>query len=373
LIRSTLGSPFIAPEVKTEQEAGLDLIYKSRLSFVLTYARSTANNTLVEIAVPSATGFNTGWQNVGKSRGESWEGTIEGSWITNKNFRWSSNFVVDKNKEVQLEYNRPCYIDGVRWRCDNIPLSTMWGRRHVTTLTELPTDAATQAAASEFQVNDEGYVVWVGAGNSWADGVRKNLWNTSKVINGVTYRWGEPFERAIQDPTQEIELLGDGQPKFNYGVGNNFTIHGVRLYGLFRGQVGGKMYNLIKHNSMTSNDWYQMDQSGRPDSLKKSANYYSRGLAQSGSDFMDSFIEPGDWLKLSEVNVSYSVDRQKLPFIRHFGADRVNLDFTGRDLFTLTRFGGMDPEAGSGGVSTRVNDAAYPVSRSFATGITIIF
>jgi len=374
LVRSTLGSPFIAPEIRTDQEFGIDLIYKSRLSFILTHSRSTASNTLVEVAVPSATGFNTAWQNVGKSQGRSWEGTIEGTWIQKRDFRWSSNLVLDRNKEKQLAYNRPCYIDGIRWRCDGISLTSMWGRRLAQSLSDLPADAATQAASDQFQVNDEGYLVWVGTGNTWRDGLSKKLWNTlSPRINGIQYRWGEPFRRAVPDPKAETEMIGDGQPKLNYGFGNTVTYRGIRFYGLLRGQLGGQIYNNLKQNNMASSDWWEMDQTGRADSLKKPYTYYTRGIAQSNNDWMANFIEPGSWLKFSEFLVSYSLSNQQLPLLRKLGADRMNIDLIGRDLYTLTRFKGQDPEIGGSGVSTRVNDAAYPLQRTFSGGLTIIF
>jgi TonB-linked SusC/RagA family outer membrane protein len=374
LVRDVIGSPFIQPEIRTDHEYGLDLIYKSRLSFQLAYSQSTADNTLVEVAVPSATGFNTAWKNVGKAQGRTWEGTVEGTWLQRKNFRWSSNLVLDQSKEKQLVYNRPCYIDGVRWRCDGISLTSMWGRKLARTTSDLPTDAATQAAVGQFQVNDEGYLVWVGAGNKWSDGLAKNLWNTvSPRINGVQYRWGEPFQRPVPGGTAESEFIGDGQPKFHYGFGNTVVIKGVRIYGLVRGQVGGQIYNVLRHNTTTSADWYELDQTGRPDSLKKPYYYYTRSLAQSGNNYVDAFVEPGSWLKFSEFLVSYSWGQQQLGLLRKIGADRLNLELTGRDLYTWSRFRGADPEAGISSAITAVGNAAYPLQRSLTTGITLVF
>jgi TonB-linked SusC/RagA family outer membrane protein len=372
LIRDDLGNPFLEPEKKLEHDAGVDLIYRNRLSLSVNYSRATVKNTLVSVAVPSATGFNTATQNVGSSRGETWEGTIEGAWINRRNFRWSTNLVLDRSKETQLAYNRPCYIDTFRWRCDGIPLSTMWGRKHAYSTADLPQDALTQAAVDQFQVNDEGYLVWVGAGNTWADGIRKNLWGTSNTIGGTTYRWGEPFARPIPaDAGAELELLGDGQPDFNFGFGNTLTWRGVRFYGLLRGRVGGQLYNLIAHNTMTTNDWHEMDQTGKADTTKKTAQYYSRGVALSGSDYSDSFLESGSFMKFSEANVSYTFNRDRFGIIRRVGAERVTVDLIGRDLFTWSKFKGLDPEIGSAG--TPIIDADYPISRSFTLGLSFIF
>ena len=59
----------------------------------------------------------------------------------------------------------------------------------------------------------------------------------------------------VPDGVSEVEFIGEGQPKFNYGLGNTFIIKGVRLYGLVRGQVGGQLYNVFKQNTMATSDW----------------------------------------------------------------------------------------------------------------------
>jgi TonB-linked SusC/RagA family outer membrane protein len=372
LVRDDLGNPNLVPERKTEQEFGVDAIYKSRLSFVVNYSRATTRDNIVGIAVPSASGFNTAEVNVGKSRSETWEGTIEGAWISRKDFRWSTNLVLDKSREIQLEYNRPCYIDGARWRCDGIPLTTMWGRRIARGPGDLAVDAATQAVKDQFQVNDEGYLVWVGAGNTWKDGLAKSLWNTSTRINNVTYRWGEPFLAPLRDPTKdEIDLLGDGQPRLNIGIGNRFNYKGIQIYGLFWGKIGGDLYNNLKQNNMATSDWYEMDQTGKADTLKKPYYYYTRGVAQSNNFWMNNFLETGTFMKFKEAQIQYSFNQQKLRWISKLGAERMDVALIGRDLYTWTKFKGLDPE--SGAPDQAIADPSYPIARNFSMSFTFVF
>ena len=374
LVRNDLGNPDLRPEMKYEHEMGLDLVYKNRLSLILTYARSTTKDAIVDVAVPSSTGFNTAERNVGATRGETWEGTVEGSWITRKNFRWSSNIVVDRSRSSVLEYNRPCFSDGILWRCDNIPLASMWGRFLARSANDLPTDA--KASSGEFQVNDEGYLVWVGANNKWTDGMAKKLWNTSKRIGSATYRWGEPFMAPLKNPgVNEVDQIGDGQPKFNFGVGNRIDFHGLQLYALFNGQAGGDIYNDWRHRTFATNDAPELDQTGKPDSLKKPFYYYSRGVAQSSNcnsgRCLANFVEKDTYAKLTELSLTYSFTAQKIPALARVGADRLNVQLIGRNLATWTKFSGLDPEAGS--VNNRVANAAFPFARNFTTALTLVF
>ena len=38
-----------------------------------------------------------------------------------------------------------------------------------------------------FEVNDEGWVVWVGKGNHFTEGIEKKLWGTTTKIGGIVY------------------------------------------------------------------------------------------------------------------------------------------------------------------------------------------
>jgi TonB-linked SusC/RagA family outer membrane protein len=372
LVRDDLGNPDLKPEKKFEQELGMDLIFKNRLSFIATYSRAKTTDAIVDVAVASATGFNTAEENVGKTLGETWEGTVEGAWVNRKNFRWSTNIVMDRSKSTVLAYDRPCFADGIRWRCDGVGINTFWGRRMSRGAGDLPTDATTQALKDQFQVNDEGYLVWVGAGNSWRDGVAKKLWNTSTRINNVTYRWGEPFMAPLRFASRDaFDQIGDGQSKYNFGVGNRFNYKQLQVYFLINGQIGGQIYNNLKQNNMATSDWYQMDQTGKSDETKKPYYYYTRGVAQNNSQFLDNFVESAGYAKFKELQVSYTMNASRLTALQRIGADRISLQLIGRDLYTWTRFTGLDPESGSN--NSRVADPNYPIARNFTTSITLVF
>ena len=63
-------------------------------------------------------------------------------------------------------------------------LGNIWGRKFYRTCADLP--GAVQASCGggavgdthAYQINDQGWVVWVGDGNNWRDGITRNLWPT---------------------------------------------------------------------------------------------------------------------------------------------------------------------------------------------------
>jgi hypothetical protein len=58
--------------------------------------------------------------------------------------------------------------------------------------------------------------------------------------------------------------------------------------------------------------------------------------------------------------------------LQRFGADRLQLEVTGRNLLVLTNYSGNDPEARSG-ANTRVDNMTYPFYRTVTTAVNIAF
>src|SRR5690606_35376941 len=93
--------------------------------------------------------------------------------------------------------------------------------------------------ADQFQVNDEGLLVWVGSG-SWRDG---GWGTTSEALGGTEYRWGIPFMVIDSTGSNAITRIGDSNPDFHLGLSNTVQWRGLSLYGLFDMQFGGDVYN----------------------------------------------------------------------------------------------------------------------------------
>ena len=369
-VRDELGNPDLAPEVKTDHEAGIDFIFKNRVQVLLTYAKSRTRDAIIGIAAPSVTGYNTQNANVGQTHGETYEATIEGAWIDRPTFKWSTNFVFDRTRSMVDEINRPCYTDGIRYYCDNSPLTQMWGQRLVRNLNELRSVHAN--SKGQFQVNDHGFVVPVGTGNSWRDGMAKNLWGTLLTIDGIAYRWGEPI--LVWDEDLGVALfhpIGNGEADLRFGLGNRINWKSFQLYFLISGQLGGDIYNNVRQNLMASLDLPEVVQTGKPNELKKPYYYYSRGLTQNNNLWLRNFVEDATHARLYEVQLAYEMDRTRFGFLRSIGADRVSLQLIGRNLFTWTNYTGLRVEGGS--PNYKVDDTDYPISRNFSLSMSVVY
>ena len=373
--RQSFGNRTLRPEIATEQEFGIDAIVRDRVSLSLVYAMQNTSGNIISIPLPALTGFNTQEQNAGRVRGRTLEATLQAQVLQRGGFSWEVNAVADRSRSKLVNFGRSCYIDddGIRYRCDGSQLDEMWGGRFVTTLSELP--ARHSNSQGQFQVNDDGVVVAVGAGNSWRDGVAKNLWGTTVNIDGVAYAWGRPIFQQDSAGNALYTQIGRSLPTANFGFGNTFRWKGVRLYGLISGQLGGDIYNNVKQGLYQSTDHVDVVQAGKPDELKKPVQYYTaaqNGLSNNNTGYNSYFVENGTYAKLSELSVQYTIPQRLIGnTIARLGADRATVELLGRNVLLWTNYSGLDPE--SGVPVSRVENTNYPPYRSFTLALNLVF
>jgi hypothetical protein len=279
--------------------------------------------------------------------------------------------VGDRSKARITSFNRSCYTDGSLWRCEGTTLTDIWGNRQYRAGDELP--ANLQARADEFQVNDEGFLVWVGPGNNWTEGMSKKLWGTFTTINGVRYDWGFPIVQRDSTGAKARVKIGDFRPDVTLGFRNTFRWRAFRAHVLFNGQIGGQIYNNAKMSALTALRHVENDQSQKPDSLKKPRQYYSQagGLTDGNADYLETFLEDGTWMKLSEVQVSYQLPDNWVRSVRALGISSARVALNGRNLYTFTRYSGVDPETGT--ALRRIDNFGYPTYRNYTLSLNVRF
>ena len=312
--RQSFGNRTLEPEVSVEQEVGIDAIVKNRISMSLVLAKQVTNGNIISIPLPALTGFNTQEQNIGKVSGTSLEATVQAQLVQRKNFSWELNLVADRSRSKLINFGRSCYgdDDGIRYRCDNSPLDQFWGNKFVTNVDQLP--AVHANSKDRFQVNDDGVVVAVGAGNTWRDGIAKNLWGTTVNIDGRTYAWGRPILQVDSLGNTAFVPIGHSLPDANFGIGNRFRVGAFRLYGLLSGQIGGNIYNNVKQGLYQQTDHVDVVQAGKSDETKKPVQYYTAadGLSSNNSNYNSYFVETGTFAKLSELSLQWDVPKRVL-------------------------------------------------------------
>jgi TonB-linked SusC/RagA family outer membrane protein len=364
LEKATLGNRFLKPERAREQEFGLDMVFNNRVQVQLSHARVRTEDQLVLIPLPAAFGFSSQWQNAGTVEGTSWEASVEASVLRRTDLRWSLGFVVDRSRNEIKEFDRSCFrtgTDNAFYRCAGETLGVMYGNRFLTSASQLP--AGTDA--SEFMVNDEGLLVWVGTGGDW----RQAAWGTTGTVNDVEYKWGHPILDYDENGVPTVSRIGDSNPDAHLGFSSSLEWKRVSLAALLDAQIGGNVYNRTNQRMYQYFRSADTDQAGRADELKKTTDYY---LALYGANLINSrFVEPADYVKLREVSLRYNVPVANISPLERAGVEYLSVFAIGRNLFTFSDYKGYDPEVGS--PLERIDSYAYPRFRTLTMGAEIRF
>lgn len=93
------------------------------------------------------------------------------------------------------------------------------------------------------------------------------------------------------------------------------------------------------------------------------------------TQFSDLYVKNGDFLRISTVTIGYDFAKMKLG--KSFFASQFRLYFSALNLYTFTKYNGMDPEIGFGSsnndqkFSSGVDVGYYPRPRTFMLGLNV--
>lgn len=368
LVKETLGNPFLRPERATETEAGLDVIVRDRYSLQVSHARTTTADQLLLLPLPApAGGFASQWQNAGTLKGNTWEGTFEARLVQRPAVTWSLGLVADRTRNRITEFNRSCFVDDdaiVIYRCAGVTVGTMYGARFARDAAA-DLGAVPAAQRDQFQANDDGLLVWVGPGRTWRDA----RWGDTATVGGALQQWGRPIVVRDSAGGQALGVIGDGNPRFRWGMTNNVRWRALTVFALLDAQAGGQVYNRTKQRMYQYYRSADVDQAGKAPESKKPLEYYD-GL-YNANNVNQWFVEPGGYVKLRELSVRYQLGGRLLAPFARAGARGVALSLLGRNLFTWDRYSGYDPEVGT--INTRIDNFTYPRFRTVTGSVQVDF
>ena len=169
--------------------------------------------------------------------------------------------------------------------------------------------------------------------------------------------------RASQASDADRQVVGNGMPKFTMSSSHNFRYKNCDLSLFFRGAFGYDIFNI--------HDFYYGTRNFTGNRLDKA---YGKNFVVSGSAnpvVCDYFLEKGDYLKLDMMTLGYTLNLKDCPYL-----DRVRVYGTMKNIFTITKFSGVDPSSyqvngltpGAQGSRTY-----FPTTRQFIVGLQIDF
>ena len=371
--KQNLGNKDLLPEFSTETELGFDFSIMNKYSVQITQATSIIENQILLVPLQGFYGYESQWKNAGTLTSKTLELSLQAVLMSNRDMQWTANVLYDKSTSEITEFDLPPYLWSPEESWWAFPvfmnqtgelLGNLYGHKFIRDLDDLPS----HVEKSEFDINDDGYVVWVGSGNNYEMGISDNLWGGSTTLyssdssSSSSYNWGRPIIYSEEDGN-DIVNIGTTNPDFNYAFGTDFRFKGLSVYLLFEGQKGGNIYNFTRQWAFRDHASPEDNQGDKKDSEKKPTVYYDDLYDVAGPN--SHFVEDASYLKLQELAVRYDLNLSRLGF-----NNRVTLGVIGRNLITWSDYLGYDPDVGAsnndGGsaVIARFDGYQYPNFRT---------
>jgi len=199
-------------------------------------------------------------------------------------------------------------------------------------------------------------------------------------------------DKVIDDKDRTI--IGNGIPKYTFGLTLNADYKGFDISVLLNGQAGVQIANQTKYwlNYMQFHKDQGGVNNGSTDLLNSwtgegSTNTFTRNAANAALSnrwFSTFNIENGAFVRVRNVQLGYTLPGA---ISQKVGMSRARIYVAAQNLFTFTQYSGYDPEIGSrdtpvvgtagsserNALQTGVDFGRYPVSRMFTAGVNLQF
>lgn len=333
---------------------GFDLaVWQNRLQLTADFYYKRVDDMLLQVNIPSTSGFGNAWKNAGSLENKGMEFQLTAHWLRGP-LQWSTDFNISfyKNKLLSLDEGQyqQFYDRGLNSKITSDVLLRV-GRPVGTYY---------------------GYI---------SDGVYNN---DTEIRNGYPGANLKPGELKVVDVNHDGVIdaydrvpIADVNPTHTGGIGNTLRWKNLELYCFFRWSYGNDVINgnayylqgATNINNIMSNINNEIWSSDDP-----SRNFPRSGAGTWSEAVMRSdLVEDGSFIKLQTLSLGYDLPHTLL---RKLNLSKAKVVLTGSNLFTITRYSGFDPEANTGvsavsRIAPGLDMSPYPRPRSVSLSLEI--
>ena len=352
---SRLANPVLHWETANMAAVGIDLTFIKRIDMSIDLYQTDNTGLLLNVPVAPSTGFFESMQNIGSVRNRGIEYRIDANIINIGKWRWDVGFNIGFNQN----------------RVTSLP-------NHTPQL---------QQASSVNQQIKEGQDIYTWYMKEWAGVDPANgdpLWyvvdaNGDYVLDGA----GNKTTTNDYNATQ-AHAVGKATPLFSGGLNTQLSWNGIFIHMNSNFQYGNLIYNYTRHSSDADGAYLGYNQLSLVNSTQGWTRWQNPGdiathpKAQlngnkSASQVSSRYLEDGSYFRLKNLTVGYDFP---ISLIKKAHMTKCRIYFSADNLFTASKFSGMDPEIT---LESNANNLAgfysenYPVGRTFQGGVEISF
>lgn len=396
VLTGNTANPNLTWESTSSYNLGVDFgVLQNRIELVADLYYKKTDNLLLQLPLPGFLGSaghgaaSNPWGNVGSIENKGIELTLNTTNITNRDFTWTSNvvFSLNRNKVKSLDTANSSIEKTYQPSSTNYivtktvvgqPIGQFWGYKVIGRF-DKPEDFYYHDAAGNLQQ------VAIPEGNTIA---QSSTWIGDYIFED---RNGDGKINA-----EDCTFIGNPEPKFTWGFGNTFNYKGFDLNVMFSGAYGNKALNLTRmriedprQNSNILRSSLNFARVAVIDPSLPDTDYRNLQVVNPGSTTLpalqrtdananftrisDLLIEDASYIRLQNISFGYTLPRQ---LVNKLYLDNVRVYFSAQNVYTWTKYKGLDPEVGAmygDALMTGVDYGRYPSPRIYTFGLNVSF
>lgn len=370
---------------------GLDYsVFENKISGAANYYKNTTSNNLQpSFAIPTSSGYpNLRYVNNGEVFNEGWDFNANANNVINTGkFRMTVGFNTSNNRNVLVEldksilrtynkefdFNNGSYLQRIQL---NNSLGSIYGFRYKGVYqysdyssVEIPGVSGPSAPVVK---NDKGEVIFQN------NGVPKPMYFAYGTSTEYQFKGGDAIYEDINHDGNINELdivyLGNSLPLFIGGLNFNMTFNNnLRISSNLQFRIKALVINKarmdVENMYSADNQCQSVNWRWRVEGDKTSI---PRALYQTGRNFLgsDRFVEDASFIRMNNITFNYTIDKK---IVQQIGLKSTTLALSLNNIFKLTKYSGIEPEAPYGQYNVAYESSKTPRNKQFTFTVNTTF
>lgn len=353
----SLGNENLQWATSNQIDVGTDIsLFQGKLKFIIDYYQKTTDNMLLKISIPSSSGYAAAPVfNSGKVLNSGFEFEV------NYNNRISENFSYSINGNAALLRNEVLELDApiLGGRIDNSVFATK---------TEVG-----QSIGSFYLYEMEGIF------QNETDVITSAFQGNNILPGDVKYK-DQNGDGVIND--EDRTYVGSPIPDVTFGLNTEFNYKNLDLSIFVAGAYGQELYYQIATDiegfyrpfNLTKRYYDERWTGEGTSNTQPRASWSAKGNNTKPST---RFLEDGSFIRVKNIQLGYNFPEK---LTSKFKMDKLRIYISASNVFTFTKYPGLDPEfstsdnsKGEGDLASGIDWGTYPNAVSITMGVQITF
>ena len=343
---ATTGNPDLKWETTTQTNIGIDAyLLDNSISLTLDYYWKNTKDMITIPPVLSVAGENADkYMNTGEMKNHGFELNLGYHSPQYGDFSWDGNFNLSMYRNELVHLNNERSVLGGDFRLiEGQPMGVYYG----------------YVSDGIFQTADE---------------VSNHAIQEGKGVGRLKYR-----DMNGDGEVNEADrcIIGDPNPDFGMGLTLTANYKNWSLSTFFSGEFGFDIYNgtrkqleFMTYGNLYTNRGVDVLNAWTPENTGASIPALTTVDDNNETRMSTYFVEDGSYMKCKYIKLSYRFDQ---PWMKTIGLSALNVYGQVENVFTITKYSGLDPEVPLSTYGARIDNGPYPRARTFSVGLNVSF